>query len=76
MRTIDIITTDANRTQPSTRSCCMLPSVWSIGHLRPCPSLAPFLSILSPQPLWHDMYSELLVESREEDRAAVIPLGS
>lgn len=54
----------------------MLPSVWSIGHLRPCPSLAPFLSILSPQPLWHDMYSELLVESREEDRAAVIPLGS
>lgn len=29
-----------------------------------------------PRPLWHGLYSELLAQSREEDRAAVIPLGS
>lgn len=60
--------------QPEAAACSPVSGV--LVTYRPCPSLAPFLSILSPQPLWHDMYSELLVESREEDRAAVIPLGS
>lgn len=55
----------------------MLPSVWSIwsptGLVLPSPPSCPS----SPRrPLWHGMYAELLVQSREEDRAAVIPLGS